>query len=151
MATDIKNKVKALYEIMKEEKIGELEVTSKDYSVSIIRRTNNFQVLQTNQSIKVQEPVINKETQEELQKVKILNETIKSPITGVFYTSASPSVPAFVNEGDTIEVGDTICIIEAMKVMNEVKATFKTKILKVLVENATSVNLAQDLFEVKKI
>jgi acetyl-CoA carboxylase biotin carboxyl carrier protein len=151
MANDIKSKVKSLYEIMKEEKIGELEVISKDYSISIKRKGNNSQVAQANQIIKSQESVISKEIQKESQKDKILNETIKSPITGVFYTSSSPSSPAFVNEGDIVEVGDTICIIEAMKVMNEVKATFKAKILKVFVENDTSVNLAQELFEVKKI
>jgi biotin carboxyl carrier protein len=147
MSNDIKNKVKSLYEIMKEEKIGELEVISKDYSVSIKRKNTNSQIIQANSIVKSQKSVISEETQEE----SMLNETIKSPITGVFYTSASPSCPAFVNEGDIVEAGDTICIIEAMKVMNEVKATFKSKILKVLVENAASVNLAQDLFEVKKI
>jgi biotin carboxyl carrier protein len=146
MATnDIKSKVKSLYEIMKEEKIGELEVTSKDYSVSIKRKNNNSHI-----QAKSQESIRSKETQE-AQKEKIVNETIKTPITGVFYAAVSPSSPALVNEGDIVDIGDTICIIEAMKVMNEVKATFKAKILKVLIENATSVNLDQDLFEVKKI
>lgn len=152
MANDIKNKVKDLYKIMEEEKICELEVSSKSYSLSIKRKCNNFQMAQNVQVIKSQEAIaLDKEQQEESSKEKTLNETIKSPITGVFYAAASPSSPVFVNEGDTVEVGDTICIIEAMKVMNEVKATFRAKILKTLVENATSVNLTQDLFEIKTI
>ncbi|MDR2395163.1 MAG: hypothetical protein LBD57_00875 [Endomicrobium sp.] len=148
MANDIKSKVKSLYAIMKEEKIGELEISSKDYSISIKRKSNKSPVM--SQVKPVVEPEVSV-VKEEQKQDKALAETIKSPITGVFYASLSPSSPVFVNEGDIIEVGDTICIIEAMKVMNEVKATFKAKIVKVLTENATSVNLAQDLFEVKKI
>jgi biotin carboxyl carrier protein len=148
MANDIKSKVKSLYAIMNEEKIGELEISSKDYSISIKRKSNNSPLM--SQVKYVVEPEVSV-VKEEQKQDKVLAETIKSPITGVFYASPSPSSPIFVNEGDIIEVGDTICIIEAMKVMNEVKATFKAKILKVLIENATSVNLAQDLFEVKKI
>lgn len=152
MANDIKSKVKSLYSIMKEEKIGELEISSKDYSIFIKRKSNNSPLM--SQVKPIVEPEVSVEKEEQKQdkdQDKVLAETIKSPITGVFYASPSPSSPVFVNEGDIIEIGDTICIIEAMKVMNEVKATFKAKILKILIENATSVNLAQDLFEVKKI
>ncbi|MDR2617132.1 MAG: hypothetical protein LBC22_04970 [Endomicrobium sp.] len=147
MTNDIKSKVKSLYEIMKEEKICELEVSSKDYSISIKRKTNNSPVVEAKPAVKLEDSV----AKEEQKQNEILSETIKSPITGVFYASASPSSPVFINEGDIVEVGDTICIIEAMKVMNEVKATFKAKILKALVENATSVNSDQDLFEIKKV
>jgi biotin carboxyl carrier protein len=147
MANDIESKVKSLYEIMKEEKICELEVSSKDYSISIKRKTSNSPVVEAKSVVKSEDSV----AKEEQKQDEILCETIKSPITGVFYASASPSSPVFINEGDILEVGDTICIIEAMKVMNEVKATFKAKILKALVENATPVNSDQDLFEVKKI
>ena len=57
----------------------------------------------------------------------------------------------FVKEGDVVEVGSTLCIIEAMKVMNEIKATDKVKIIKILIENGQSVNSQQDLFVVEKI
>jgi biotin carboxyl carrier protein len=147
MANDIKSKVKSLYEIMKEEKIGELEVSSKDCSISIKRKTNNSPVVEAKPVVKPEDSV----AKEEQKQDKILSETIKSPITGLFYASMSPSSPVFINEGDIVEVGDTICIIEAMKVMNEVKATFKAKVLKVLVENGAPVNSAQDLFEIKKV
>jgi biotin carboxyl carrier protein len=69
----------------------------------------------------------------------------------VFYKSPVPSSPVFVNEGDIVDIGKTVCIIEAMKVMNEIKATFRAKILKVLAENGKSVDSGQDLFEVEKV
>ncbi|GHT60072.1 acetyl-CoA carboxylase biotin carboxyl carrier protein subunit [Endomicrobiia bacterium] len=149
MASDIKSKVKSLYEIMKEEKIQELEVNSKDYSVCIKRKDNN----ENKQVLTSKKQTIEQTTEvvEEGKDTLLLDKTIKSPITGVFYKSPSPSAPMFVNEGDVIEIGETLCIIEAMKVMNEIKATFKAKIVKILHENGKSVNLGQDLFEVEKV
>ena len=83
--------------------------------------------------------------------LSVSSETIKSPITGVFYKSPSPSSPAFIKEGDAVETGSTLCIVEAMKVMNEIKATFKVIIIKILAENGKQVNSGQDLFEVEKV
>jgi acetyl-CoA carboxylase biotin carboxyl carrier protein len=149
MTNDIKSKVKSLYEIMKEEKIQELEVNSKDYSVCIKRKDNNEnkQALNLKKQAFKQTDAVSQEEKDALSCCK----TIKSPITGVFYESSSPSSPAFINEGDIVEIGKTLCIIEAMKVMNEIKATFKAKIVKTLVENGKTVNSSQDLFEVEKV
>lgn len=72
--------------------------------------------------------------------------SIASPINGVFYRSSSPKSPPFVSEGDTVEPGKTLCVIEAMKVMNEIKADSRAKILKILVENGVSVNQGQPIF-----
>jgi acetyl-CoA carboxylase biotin carboxyl carrier protein len=153
MANDIKSKVKSLYEIMKEEKIQELEVESKDYSICI-RRKNNNENKHNKQSpvvLKEQEPVEkNIVSHDKPKESQVLGETIKSPITGIFYKSSAPSVPSYVCKGDIVESGKTICIIEAMKVMNEIKAPFKVRIVKILVENGKPVNVGQDLFEVEK-
>jgi acetyl-CoA carboxylase biotin carboxyl carrier protein len=153
MASDIKSKVKSLYEIMKEEKIQELEVESKDYSICI-RRKNSNENKRNKQSpgvLKEQESaeknIISYDKPKESQ---VLGKTIKSPITGIFYRSSAPSAPSYVCEGDIVESGKTICIIEAMKVMNEIKAPFKVKIVKTLVENGKPVSIGQDLFEVEK-
>jgi acetyl-CoA carboxylase biotin carboxyl carrier protein len=152
MVNDIKSKVKSLvkslYEIMKEEKVQELEVNSKDYSVCIKRKDKN----ENKQSVvlKKQEVAENVVSPDKFKKSSVLGETIKSPITGIFYKSSSPSAPAYVTEGDIIESGKTVCIIEAMKVMNEIKVSFKAKILKVLVENGKPINSGQDLFEVDR-
>jgi acetyl-CoA carboxylase biotin carboxyl carrier protein len=68
---------------------------------------------------------------------------------GTFYRSASPDKPSFVNVGDEIKVGDTICIVEAMKLFNEIEAEVSGKIVKVLVDDATPVEYDQPLFLVE--
>jgi acetyl-CoA carboxylase biotin carboxyl carrier protein len=73
---------------------------------------------------------------------------IKSPMVGTFYRSASPDKPAFVKVGDTVEVGARVCIIEAMKLFNEIESDIKGKIVKVLVEDASPVEYDQPLFMV---
>lgn len=71
---------------------------------------------------------------------------IKSPMIGTFYITASPDSPAFVTEGDVIKAGQTVCIIEAMKLFNEIEAEISGKIVKILVSNATPVEYDQPLF-----
>ena len=65
---------------------------------------------------------------------------------GTFYRSSSPETPPFVNIGDTIKVGDTICIIEAMKLFNEIESEVSGKIIKVLVDDTTPIEFDQPLF-----
>ncbi len=72
--------------------------------------------------------------------------TIKSPMIGTFYRSANPESPPFVNVGDTVKQGDTICIVEAMKLFNEIEADVSGKVVEVLVENAQPVEFDQPLF-----
>ena len=72
--------------------------------------------------------------------------TVKSPMIGTFYRSSSPDKPSFVNVGDEIATGKVICIIEAMKLFNEIESEVKGKIVKVLVNDATPVEYDQPLF-----
>ncbi len=72
--------------------------------------------------------------------------TIKSPMIGTFYRSANPESPAFVNVGDAVKEGDPVCIIEAMKLFNEIESEISGKIVKVLVEDAQPVEYDQPLF-----
>ncbi len=72
--------------------------------------------------------------------------TIKSPMIGTFYRSSSPETPSFVNVGDEINAGKTLCIIEAMKLFNEIESEYSGKIVKILVDNATPVEFDQPLF-----
>jgi len=71
---------------------------------------------------------------------------IKSPIIGTLYRKPSPDKPAFVKVGDTISAGDTVCIIEAMKLFNEVESEVSGKVVKVLVEDSSPVEFDQPLF-----
>lgn len=75
--------------------------------------------------------------------------TVKSPMIGTFYRSASPDKPFFVNVGDEIKVGQVICIIEAMKLFNEIESEVSGRIVKVLVENSSPVEYDQPLFLVE--
>ncbi|MEY3397726.1 MAG: acetyl-CoA carboxylase, biotin carboxyl carrier protein [Bacteroidota bacterium] len=72
--------------------------------------------------------------------------TVKSPMIGTFYRSASPDKPAFVEVGSSVKAGDTVCIIEAMKLFNEIESEFSGKIVKVLVNDSTPVEYDQPLF-----
>ena len=81
----------------------------------------------------------------------LCGDTINSPMVGTFYASPSPEASVFVKEGDTIKKGQTLCILEAMKIMNEVEAEFDCKILKVLVEDSNPVEYDMPMFLVEKI
>ncbi len=76
---------------------------------------------------------------------------IKSPMVGTFYRAPSPTSPPYVEVGDEVKKGDVLCIIEAMKIMNEIEAEFSCRIEKILVENAERVEFDQPLFLVKKL
>jgi acetyl-CoA carboxylase biotin carboxyl carrier protein len=74
---------------------------------------------------------------------------IKSPMVGTFYRSASPGAKAFVDVGDSVKEGDPVCIIEAMKIMNEIEADDSGKIARILCENGQAVEFGQPLFELE--
>jgi acetyl-CoA carboxylase biotin carboxyl carrier protein len=75
--------------------------------------------------------------------------TMKSPIVGTFYSAPAPNAPPFVNVGDTVQVGQIICIIEAMKLMNELEAEVAGQIVRVFVENGQPVEYGQSLFAIE--
>jgi len=77
-------------------------------------------------------------------------ETIKAPMSGIFYRAPTPSSPPYVREGDAVKQGQVLCILEAMKVFNEIKAEEDFTVLKVLPENGKPVEPNQDLFLIKK-
>lgn len=75
---------------------------------------------------------------------------ITSPIVGTFYNSPAPDKPAFVKEGDTVSADTVVCIVEAMKLMNEIQAEVSGEVVKIYVENAQPVEFGQPLFGIKK-
>ncbi|MFY0689415.1 MAG: acetyl-CoA carboxylase biotin carboxyl carrier protein [Cyclobacteriaceae bacterium] len=74
---------------------------------------------------------------------------IKSPMIGTFYEASNPETPAFVKVGDVIKPGDTVCIVEAMKLFNEIESEVSGKVVKILVDNASPVEYDQPLFLVE--
>lgn len=87
--------------------------------------------------------IVEEEIQEENKKV------VSSPMAGIIYRASAPGKEAFVQEGDVVKVGDTLCIVEAMKMMNEVKSTQAGTIVKILVGDGMVVQKEQVLFEIK--
>lgn len=83
--------------------------------------------------------------------VNITKDMIKSPMVGTFYRSPSPDSPPYVNVGDIIKKGQTVAIIEAMKIMNEIEAEFDCKIIEILVSDAKGVEFDTPLFVIEKI
>jgi len=146
---NLEEKVKSIYEVMQQEKVEEIKINSDDMKLHI-RRKNYSRPVQKVAQVPTQQ-VQQENKADTPQQVVSGDSTIKSPITGVFYRSPSPTSPMFVKEGDVVETGKTLCIIEAMKVMNEVKATERAKIVKVLVENGQPITSQQDLFVIEKM
>lgn len=145
----LEEKVKSLYEVMQQEKVEEIKINSDDMKLHI-RRKNYSRPVQRVAQVPTQTVQQESKATPE-QEIVVGESTIKSPITGVFYRSPSPTSPMFVKEGDVVEIGKTLCIVEAMKVMNEIKATERAKIVKVLVENGQPINSQQDLFVIEKM
>ena len=87
----------------------------------------------------------------EVTPTAILGETIDSPMVGTYYASPSPESPAFVKTGDIVKKGQTLCILEAMKIMNEVEAEFDCKIIEMLVKDGDPVEFDMPIFTVEKI
>ncbi len=145
----LEEKVKSLYEVRQQEKVEEIKINSDDMKLHIRRKNYSRPVQRVaqvpNQAIKQENAAASQ------QEIVVGESTIKSPITGVFYRSPSPTSPMFVKEGDVVDSGKTLCIVEAMKVMNEIKATERAKIVKVLVENGEPINSQQDLFVIEKM
>lgn len=88
---------------------------------------------------------------EEAQGAAAKTVEIKAPMVGTFYRAPSPEAPVYVEAGQVIEPGQVICVIEAMKLMNEIKAEIKGRLLEILVDNAEPVEFAQPIFLVEPL
>jgi acetyl-CoA carboxylase biotin carboxyl carrier protein len=147
--------LKRIIAIFQKAKIAELEVESKDG----VRFKLKKEVKEKQNSNRREVPmeVITVPAQPLQQDQKRLQESkpkeklheIVSPMIGTFYISPAPDSPHFVDIGQEIKEDDTVCIIEAMKIMNEIKADVKGKIVKVLAENGKPVEFGQPLFLVE--
>ena len=123
---------------------------SEEEEVTTVVQEKHAQIIAPpNQSTEVApHPVVaaNTEPKDELSEKESNYITITASMIGTFYRSSSPETPPFVNIGDTIKVGDTICIIEAMKLFNEIESEVSGKIIKVLVDDTTPIEFDQPLF-----
>ncbi|MBN2407150.1 MAG: hypothetical protein JXJ19_05585 [Elusimicrobia bacterium] len=134
---DVKGLVKTLYGEMIANDLVQLKWEDKEYKLKLTRKDAFPAYL----------PAVHA-ADSAVQKKPEMN-SIKSPMNGIFYIAPSPGADPFVRVGDEITQGTTVCILEAMKLMNEVQVDRDCKILSVLVENGEAVKINQPLFEVE--
>ena len=142
--------VSALYEMMLDDNLEELEINDGDTKVYIRRKGAAALSVAAPQQVFTPPQPAAVAAQPPAAEQPSVGDTVKSPIIGVFYRSSSPGSAPFSNEGDVVASGKTLCIVEAMKVMNEIKADTRMKIVKILVENGKPITAGQDLFVVEK-
>tara|TARA_Y100000768_G_scaffold388366_1_gene383826 strand:- start:6981 stop:7439 length:459 start_codon:yes stop_codon:yes gene_type:complete len=148
-------KIKKLMELLEESGIAEIEVKEGEESIKLSRNivTNTPQVQPVyQQSIPVTQQPVENNTEDTNNKDPVPESnknTVNSPMVGTFYASASPESKPFVIVGQSVKKGDTLCILEAMKMMNQVQAETDGTILEILVDNAEPVEFDQPLFVIE--
>jgi len=141
------DKVKEIIYILENSNVNEIEVTFWGKKIRVLKNspnvtTNNTdKVISTNkvESLFTKKEVDTKENNEN-------HKQVLSPMPGVFYSAQSPEKPPYVSEGDTVNSGQVICIIESMKIMNEIESEYDGVIKKILMNNSDPVEFNQPLF-----
>lgn len=128
-------KIKSIMQMFEESQISKMDLTDGDLHITLEKDVEVKQVVA---------PIAGQSVQEEKTEEKT-GTPIKSPIVGTYYQSSGAGKEPYVKVGDTIQEGDTICIIEAMKVMNEIKATASGKVLSIEVKDGETVEYDQTL------
>jgi len=147
-------KVKKLMELLEESGIAEIEIKEGEESIRLSRSKKTVDIPQpgvipkTPLSKEDTEKIINKGVDVSSQ-TTIKGNTINSPMVGTFYRAPSPDSKVFVEVGQQIKKGDTVCILEAMKMMNQVTSDFDGTIKEILIEDSEPVEYGQPLFIVE--
>ncbi len=143
-------KLKKLIDLVEESGISELELTedgekvriSRNFTTSMPAQNYGHYIPQQQAPAPQAAPAVAVEAAPAVEE----GHAVKSPMVGTFYRSPSPDAKAFVEVGDTVAVGDTLCIIEAMKLLNEIEADKAGVIKKILVDNGQAIEYGEPLF-----
>ena len=135
-------KIKKLIELVKESGIAELEVRNGDEKIRVAQFASTEPVSPAVQGAK---PAAEPATVE----TKVSGSVMPAPMAGTFYRSPAPGEAPFVDIGDTVAVGDVLCIIESMKMMNKVESEFAGRIAEVLVDNGKPIESGTGLFRIQ--
>ena len=151
-------KLKTLVDLVSESNISELEITEAEGKVRIVKAAANATVAATATPV-VSAPVMAAPVATPMPAPAVSAEApaaaaaakrfIKSPMVGTFYRSASPGAKPFADVGTAVKAGEPVCIIEAMKIMNEIEADLSGTIARVLCENGQAVEYGQPMFELE--
>ena len=148
---DIK-KLEKIVKLLKDQDLQEIEIEEKDSRIKVKRGSAQSlpqvvsvpQPLPTSEAVEVKEKAADKKPESPYK-------IIKSPMVGTLYRSPGPDAPVYVEEGTIVNKGQILCIVEAMKLMNEIEAEMKGKIISILVENGQPVEYGEPLFEIEPL
>lgn len=141
-------KIEGLVKIIEDSSLNEFTYKDKDVKITM-SKLDQPPVVAAGVPVAASAPVntiVEKAEEEEEESL-----FITSPIVGTFYSASAPDVPAFVKVGDQVKAGQTVCILEAMKLMNEIQSDYDCEIEAVLVSNEQKVEYGQPLFRVKRL
>jgi len=139
-------KLKTLIDLVSESNVSELEITEAEGKVRIVKSSGAPVMMQQPAVTMAAAPLAAPPVVADAAPAAPVGHTVKSPMVGTFYRSASPGAKAFVEVGSVVKEGETICIIEAMKILNEIEADKAGTITRILSENGEAVEYGQPLF-----
>ncbi|NEV62070.1 acetyl-CoA carboxylase biotin carboxyl carrier protein [Thiorhodococcus minor] len=146
-------KVKKLIELLEQSDVAEIEIHEGEESVRISRQTSAAAPVYMPQGAPAPAPAPvatpAPATAEDDEEEEIAGEIVRSPMVGTFYRASSPGAKAFVEEGQSVKAGDTLCIIEAMKILNQIECEKAGRVTRILVENGQPVEYNQPLFVIE--
>jgi len=147
--------IKQVVDLMKRSELSEFELEEEGFKLRLTRKNGDVapQIIQAAAPAPVAAPATAAPTAAPAAAAAPVEEKgveiVKSPMVGTFYSASSPESPAFVKVGDKVTADSIVCIIEAMKVMNEIQAEIGGTVTEVLIENGEAVEYGQPLFKVK--
>ncbi len=144
------DKLKEIIYILENSDVNEVEVTFWGKKIRVLKNSPNVTTNSPDKTINTKDIQSSSSANLENQNLDEENKiSILSPMPGVFYSSQSPDKPPYVEEGDTIKSGQVLCIIESMKIMNEIESEHNGVIKKILVNNSDPVEFNQPLYDIE--
>ena len=141
-------KVKKLIELIEESNITELEIKEGEESIRISRGHATTQVVTAPQSVTHSVESYSSPAEVSQRAPATVGHQVKSPMVGTYYQASSPDAPVFVEVGQTVKAGDVLCIIEAMKMMNQIESDASGTVQEIHIENGEPVEFDQPLFTI---
>lgn len=143
-------KLKTLIDLVSDSNVSELEITEAEGKVRIVKSMGAApamaQFANAPAPVPMQMPAATAEPAAPAPEAAPQGHAVKSPMVGTFYRSSSPGAASFVQVGSTVKVGDTLCIVEAMKILNEIESDQAGTVTQVLCENGQAVEYGQPMF-----
>jgi oxaloacetate decarboxylase alpha subunit len=145
--------IREMINLMNENDLTEIEIEREGTKIKIKKGSNELHgpVLKSPAGYQIETQIVSPSPHEPVKGSTANRVQIKSPMVGTFYRTPSPEAPPFVESGQMVEVGQVVCIVEAMKLMNEIKSEVRGKIVEIPVENAQPVEFGQTLFTIEPL